>query len=232
MILFLAISIVYIVLLITIRPAPSSLREAKPTLHQSFVGVRATLGSGVLLLTIFFFTSNYEFLELDKQVYERFTLQNGRNEHEFWPATIITHLFLHINLAHLLANVFYIGIASLYERRVGPGRFLAVLIVSSLASIPSALFYPQDYAFCGISGGVLGLAAAFFTDHEDISLKEWIQATVFFAFIFSAISFGEMHKASKYTSLGLQVDHIGHILGAMAAVLYCRIAPTRARIDK
>jgi membrane associated rhomboid family serine protease len=231
MTLFIAILIAYLALLITIRPTPSSLRAAKPTLYQNFLSVRATLTSGALLLIIFFFTSNYEFLELDRRVYEKFTLQNGHNEHEIWPATIFTHLFLHINLAHLLANVFYIGIASLYERRVGPKRFLVVLIISSLASIPSALFYPQNYAFCGISGGVLGLAAAFFTDHEDISLKEWTQAIVFFTIIFAAISLGEMHKTTRNMSLGLQVDHIGHILGAMAAVLYCRIAPKNAQID-
>lgn len=225
MTLFLATSIAYIALLILIRPTPSSLRAAKPTLHQNFLSIRAALGSGLLLLIIFFLTSNYEFLELDRRVYEKFTLQNGRNEHEIWPATIFTHLFLHINLAHLLANVFYIGIASVYERRVGPRRFLTVLTISSLASIPSALFYPNNYAFCGISGGVLGLAAAFFTDHEDISLKEWAQAILFFTIIFAAISFGEMHKTIKYTSLVIQIDHIGHILGALAAVLYCRIAP-------
>lgn len=224
MTLLLAVSTAYIALLTLIRPTPSSLRAAKPTLHQNFLSVRASLGSGLLLLTIFFFTSNHEFLELDKRVHEKFTLQNGHNEHEMWPATIFTHLFLHINLAHLLANVFYIGIASVYERRVGPKRFLTVLIISSLASIPSALFYPNNYAFCGISGGVLGLAAAFFTDHEDINLKEWAQAIVAFTIIFAAISFGEMHKATKNTGLAFQIDHIGHILGAVAAVLYCRIA--------
>ncbi len=227
MTLFLVISIAYMALLVAIRPGPASLRQTKPTLYQNFLSVRATLGSGVLLLIVFFCTSKFEFLELDGQVYERFALHRGENAHEFWSASIFTHLFLHINLDHLLANVFCMGLTSLYERRVGPKRFLMVLLVSSLASIPSALFYPQGLAFCGISGGVLGLAAALFTDHEGLSSKEWIQAIVFFVIFFAALSLGEMRRAPRNASLGLQIDHIGHVLGAMAAVLYCRMAPKK-----
>ena len=125
-----------------------------------------------------------------------------------------------------MANVTGLGLLSVYERRVGARRFLAVVGVASVASIPSALLYSNAYV-SGISGGVFGLAAAYFTDHERLTRKEWLMAIAFFAFIALVLSLDSALRTSGDKTLGFQIDHIGHVLGAIGGIVYCRLVPAR-----
>jgi membrane associated rhomboid family serine protease len=104
-----------------------------------------------------------------------FALGDFANPSKYWPKQMITHLLVHTNLFHLVTNVAAIGIASVYERRVGTKRFLAILVVSCMSSIPSVLFCRENITVCGISGGIFGLAAVYFTDHENLTVKEMIR---------------------------------------------------------
>jgi len=146
------------------------------------------------------------------------------------PIQLITHLFLHTSLFHLLMNLSGIGLASVYERKVGGKRFLAVLSVSLIFSIPSVFFYLDNVAIAGISGGVFGLAAAYFTDEKDLTLKEWLSAIAIFVFFVILLTIASIieEKSKGYNNGGFgQVDHIGHALGAIAAIFYCRMFPRK-----
>ena len=138
----------------------------------------------------------------------------------------ISHLFIHINFVHVLTNLGGIGIASAYERRVGASRYLKVLAVAGISSIPSIFFYASPIGVCGISGGVFGLAAAYFTDHKGLTTKEWVYAIFLFAFLMAIFALQNKYQHNLASGLDFQVDHIGHILGTIGAILYCRLRPT------
>lgn len=225
MIYFIFASVVYALSLFLIKPAPSSLKSIQLTYLQNLKLVRASLCSGLFLLFIFLFISNFEFLVVDEHIYHLFALNNDSDQLVLWPMQAITHSLIHADPIHLLANVFSIGVASVYERRVGAKRFLTVLAVGCVASIPSILFYSGMVSVAGISGGVFGLAAAYFTDEDELTKKEWCTAILLFAFMMFMFSLEGISKNTVGESYDIRIDHVGHVLGAVGAIIYCRFRP-------
>lgn len=220
---------IYIGALVFYRPAPESLKGAPLSLRENFDQVKASTLTGLLLLLIYFIISRFSFKDVDEQLYNLLALNNIKDAAILWPLQFFTHSFIHSNVLHLLSNVTTIGLASIYERRVGSKRYMILLMVGSLSSIPSIFFYPSLGVSCGISGGVFALGAAFFTDHENISRKEWFYA--FLAFVFLAVLFsieGEV-KSPAGKQPTFQVDYIGHLLGAIGGIVYCRLRPIKSK---
>jgi rhomboid protease GluP len=92
---------------------------------------------------------------------------------QYWR--LFTSMFLHIGLAHLLFNGYALVIIGIeLERLYGPGRFLAVYVLSGLlGSLASYAFVPGLAA--GASGaifGLIGALAAFFLLHRE-RLGRW-----------------------------------------------------------
>lgn len=80
---------------------------------------------------------------------------------------------------------------------------------------------------CGISGGVFGLAAAYFTDEDELTIIEWGSAILLFAFLMFIFSIEGEFKSTSDETINTQVDHIGHIFGEIGAIIYCRLKPFR-----
>jgi membrane associated rhomboid family serine protease len=98
-------------------------------------------------------------------------------------------------------------------------------MVGALSSVPSILFYYDTVTISGISGGIFALAAAYFTDFENLTTPEWISAILMFlivAFIFSISGNGSLTLEDD-----LQVDHLGHFMGALGGIVYCRVKPIK-----
>ncbi|MDA0148423.1 rhomboid family intramembrane serine protease [Vibrio sp. LaRot3] len=227
MIIFLIAVVTYVGLLILIKPAPSSLKAVPITYSENFKFVWASICSGVTVLLVFLLTTNFDFIAVDESLYQKLALSNDIDHFLKWPLQSVTHLFIHGNLIHLAANVVGIGLASAYERRVGAKRYFAVILVSSLASIPSILFYSESVLVCGISGGVFGLAAAYFTDEAELTTKEWFLAISLFLFLAIVLALDSEFKGGFNNALDMKIDHIGHFLGALGAIVYCRLKPQR-----
>lgn len=225
MILFLIISIAYAATLLLVKPAPTSLKAKTFTFLQNLKQVKAALVLGELLIVIFYVITDFSFIKINENLYRTFSLPGGFNLNKLWFLQSITHLFIHLNFIHIVSNVSVLGLMSIYERRVGSTRFLKVLTASSIASIPSALFYSSESTICGISGGIFGLAAAHFTDQKAITTKEWLQAIIFFIVIVAALSFADGLKSSNISD-SFQVDYLGHILGAIGGIVYCKLKPS------
>ena len=227
MIIFLISIAVYTSLLFFIKPAPSSLKSEPISYCENLKFVWASLCSGIFVLLVFLLTTNFGFMTVDEGLYSMLALSNESEQFAKWPLQSITNLFVHSNLIHLVSNVVGLGVASVYERRVGAKRFFTVLLIGGLASIPSIFFYVENITVCGISGGVFGLAAAYFTDENELSTKEWLTAILLFLFLTLVVSLDSIFKSDSNEVLDMEVDHIGHLLGALGAIIYCRLKPRR-----
>ena len=230
MILFLISVAVYTSLLFFIKPAPSSLKSEQISYYENLKLVWASLFSGFFILLVFLLTTNFGFVTVDESLYSILALSNESEQFAKWPLQSIMHLFVHGNLIHLTANVIGLGLASAYERRVGAKRFFTVLLIGGLTSIPSVFFYSEKITVCGISGGVFGLAAAYFTDENELSTKEWLTAILMFLFLTLMLSLDSIFKSDSNEVLDMEVDHIGHLLGALGAIIYCRLKPKNNRV--
>lgn len=225
MIYFFIISIIYTGLLILVKPSLNSLKAAPISFIQNLKNIKVSLTFGLFLLFIFLFTSKFTFISTDKEILKFLALNNGGELSMLWIVQLITHLFIHADIIHILANIAFLGLASLYERRIGSKRFIVVLFVSSIFSIPSVFFYQEPIVVCGISGGIFGLAAGYFTDFENLTIKEWISAILIFVFLFFLISIESDFKLKIGNNLNFQIDHVGHIMGAIGGIIFCRLNP-------
>ena len=85
----------------------------------------------------------------------------------WFPAWIklVTHAFLHADLAHLVFNsVWFLVFGSIVARRTGTWRFLALFLVTAVAGgLVHVLVYPQSMIpVIGASGAVSGVLGASF----------------------------------------------------------------------
>jgi len=75
------------------------------------------------------------------------------------PWTIITSIFLHADLVHLLSNILvllFFGIA--VEDELGKGKMLWIFLLGAFAGdVLSVFFYPPDVVSIGASAGIFGL---------------------------------------------------------------------------
>ncbi|HRE62242.1 MAG TPA: rhomboid family intramembrane serine protease [Ferruginibacter sp.] len=86
-----------------------------------------------------------------------FPLQSGF----FEPYQLVTHMFAHGGLAHILFNMFALwSFGSLLERSWGPKKFLIFYLVCGLAAGVAHLFLSNSAAV-GASGAIMGLLGAY-----------------------------------------------------------------------
>ncbi len=223
MVLFFITLISYVGILTGYRPYPHSLKAVRPTVWENVVQIKASILSGIVLIVIFLLVSNFSFITTTENQLFLFGINNFEFSPILFPLQLISHLLVHINLLHLVANVSALAILSNYERRVGSKRFLAVLSISSIASIPSILFHSDPAVICGISGGIFGLAAAYFTDRENMTTHEWIKSVGWFVLIAAIFTTRELSENRSYSRFELHIDYYGHILGAVGGIVYCRV---------
>lgn len=226
---YLISSILYASALLFWRPAPESLKAQRLGFWENLRQIKASLITGLVLLFAFLFFTGGTFTQPAEQVMRAFSMNNVAAAWKFWPMQLVTHLLLHGNWMHLMSNVVAIGFLSMYERRTCARRFLMVLMVGGLLSALSVFFSPMPIIACGISGGVMALAAAYFLDHRELSLREWLQATAAFIFLAIIFSWPGTKEAQFEKMYQLSIDHLGHALGAAGGILYCRMRPLKSQ---
>jgi membrane associated rhomboid family serine protease len=202
------------------RPHPPSLKGGRPSLLANLAAVKSTLGLGVGLIAIFFLTSGFEFEESQAPALHAYGLRGANMFDASWFMQFFTSNLVHGNAPHLLANLAMLGPLSFYERRVGALRFVAVFVVGGLTSSLSVFFFDPEAVQFGASGAIFGLAAGYLADYPNLSWKEWGIASLVMvgASILLALRFDDAPMS------GASVNHIAHFLGAVGALIYCRIA--------
>lgn len=79
----------------------------------------------------------------------------------FEPYQLVTHMFTHGNIGHILFNMFALwSFGSMLERVWGPKRFLIFYLACGLAAGAAQLLL-SDAPAVGASGAIMGLLAAF-----------------------------------------------------------------------
>jgi membrane associated rhomboid family serine protease len=227
MTLFILIAAIYSAILLLAKPMPESLHAVPLSRRAHFHSIKAAFLTGFLILIVFLFTSRFTFIKTDDFLFKVLAFNNVSTMPNLAFFQLFTHSFVHIDIIHLLTNLIGIGLASIYERRVGSKRFLAVLLVSCAASTASIVFYKHDVFVVGLSGGIFGLAAAYFTDNETLTTKEWLKAIGMFIFLFVVFS---LQNISKAKGLPFGIDYTGHALGALGAIVYCRFVKRRVQV--
>ena len=222
MTLYTVLLILYVGLLLFIKPAPNSFRDKPITIKENFLAIKGSLFLGVLLLTIHLLVSDFTFLGASEKTYQIFALNNLDNN-RLWIPQYFTHSFIHLNLLHLVGNITMLGLLSAYERKVGLQRYLTVLLVAGFISGLSVFFYSENIYSSGISGALFGIGAAFFTDENNLTLKDWKYAILVFFALVAIVSLRDFYEIQKLNNINFRIDYLAHILGALGAIAYTRL---------
>ena len=218
MIVLLLLSLAYVLPWALWKPQPESLREKAPPvpLGKRLWAVKGNLALGILLILLFFLTSGGEWKESTPDMVRLWGLWKGQGLPTFqW----FTCNFIHFDFLHLLGNLSVLCMLAAYERRKGTVRTLLVFFFSGLvSSLGSYAFLSENMVCLGASGGICGLAGAYFTDTEEMGFKEWLTACLVILFLVVFFSFAESWESRDY-----QIDHAGHLFGALGGVLFCRL---------
>mgnify|MGYP000070609041 CR=1 FL=1 len=136
---------------------------------------------------------------------------------KFW--TILTSLFVHWTLFHLVSNLIFLLIFGLtLEDEIGPGRTLTIFLVGGVvSSLVSAFFYPPETYSIGASGAIFSLAAAVmlikpFKGSGILVIPIGLVALIYFFYNLLAILYGEPGNISYESHI------IGFTVGAAFGV--------------
>lgn len=149
----------------------------------------------------------------------------------FRPWTIITYMFLHAGISHILFNMlglFFFG--PRVEARIGSSRFATLYFVSGISgALLSVMFAPMS-AILGASAGVFGvmLAFAMFWPRDEILIwgiipvqARWLVIITTILAIFSGLQ-GSVSGVADFAHLG----------GYLGAWIYLRMIDPARRVAK
>lgn len=134
------------------------------------------------------------------------------------PWTILTHIFVHSNFAHLFLNMFVLFFfGNEFEKRFGKQRFLTVFFLAGIfASIGFALITTTPFPLVGASGAVIGIFAALailvpdlpiFVFFIPMRIKHAIILLIGIEFLFFIVNTQDM------------IAHSAHLIGMVVGIL-------------
>ena len=135
----------------------------------------------------------------------------------FAPYQLVTHMFMHADIGHLMFNMLSLYFLGPYvERTLGPKRFLILYLVAGFVAM-AAHFFLSNNPVVGASGAIYGVIFAFIAMFPDVKLMLLIPP---------------IPVKARYLALGLVVydlfmgiqgtsgtAHFAHLGGALAGVL-------------
>lgn len=152
--------------------------------------------------------------------------------------TLVTHLFLHANLLHLLVNVLALWfVGPEVEWMLGRAKFLVLYCLSGVTGgLLQTAFAAPASELVGASGAVCGLLLSFTTAYPEMPLR----ALLFFVLPVSmkarTLGWGLIAVSLVCAVLRIlpQVGHLAHLGGALAGALltwwWLPAAPRQPRV--
>lgn len=165
--------------------------------------------------------------EFQGRVLKWFTLPADMNQFITRPWTLLTHMFVHIDVWHIVGNMIWLwGFGFILQDLTGNRKIFPIYIYGALACalafVLSFNFFPALRPFLGgatafgASGGVMAIAAAVTTIAPGYrvfpmlngGIPIWIISVLYLVIDLASIPFGNPG------------GHIGHLAGALAGFLY------------
>jgi membrane associated rhomboid family serine protease len=142
------------------------------------------------------------------------------------PWTIVTHMFVHADMAHLFFNMLFLFFFGMeLERRVGESKFLQIFIISGLvAAIGQMAVLPAE-SMVGASGALFGVMGCLAVIAPEISVLLFfvIPLSIRAAIVLLAvIDFAFMGS-------GTNIAHMAHITGLLVGLAYGGLLKDRYR---
>jgi len=171
---------------------------------------------------------------------------NSVKQFGFTPAykrwwTLITSLFLHKNLGHLLGNLFFLWIVGdNIEEVLGPFRFTIVYLI---CGIPDHLFLfaiaPNSYVtLYGASSAISGLIGMYFCFFPLVKIDLelwclfWNTGRKFSAPAFLLIPLWILLQFLLVFDSSSNVFHFGHFIGAITGIILGKFFVRMGAVDK
>lgn len=136
---------------------------------------------------------------------------------EFEPWRMLTAVFLHGSVLHILINMYSLYIfGPILERLLGRWRFAALFLLSGFGGSVAVLFLAPGSAVLGASGAIFGLVGAFFVIQRklggnNLQLMIVIGINVVIGFVIPNIAW--------------QAHLGGLVVGALVALVFLRTRP-------
>ena len=143
---------------------------------------------------------------------------------EFEPWRMLTALFLHANVLHILFNMYALFIfGPILEHGLGRWRFVALYLLSGLGGSVAVLFLAPGIAVLGASGAIFGLFSAFFVIQRHMGGNSMQMLIVIGLNL--AIGF-------IIPQVAWQAHVGGLVIGALVALVFLRTRPLAKRNEQ
>ncbi len=133
------------------------------------------------------------------------------------PYTLLTSIFLHLDLTHLLANAFAIlFFGRTLEKRIGSAKLLLLFLLGGIiANLVSLFFYSSEFYFLGSSGGAFALlGAAMLLTPLEIEIYPFPAPIVLIALLYA------LYNAIGFFYGPSNISYVGHFAGMSIGILY------------
>jgi len=126
---------------------------------------------------------------------------------QYWR--LISSMFIHADVFHLLSNMFFLGIFGLLvENKYSVIQYLAIYFISGLfGNLISLFVLPSNVFSLGASGCIFGVLGAYY-----VSFTAYDKRMIVYAIVSSLIMVG--------LSVGVEINSWAHLFGALGGLLF------------
>ena len=154
-------------------------------------------------------------------VYPGLEVTSHGTTYQFEPVQIVTHIFMHGDVRHLLFNMlglFFLG--PMVEMALGPKRFLILYLTSGLLASAVQMLASQGIIL-GASGAVYGVLAAFATMFPNVQLMLLIPPIPIKA-KYMAVGLIVIGLFMGLGGMQSGIGHFAHVAGAVLGFILVR----------
>lgn len=147
---------------------------------------------------------------------QNFALYSGQN---FRAYQLITHMFMHANIMHILSNIFiFILFSKSVEKYLGYDKFVMLFITSGIIGAFSQLMVcNSEMSMLGASAAIYGctLASAFIKPNREIYLIFFrIKAKYLIGFLFLIEAYDMLMQNQD------NIGHVAHVFGGLTGIIF------------
>ncbi len=198
----------------------SKKNEGEARMNEEVFSMKKPIVTYILIalnVIIYFLTTMLGLI--DDFAVNRFSIVNG----EYYR--LITGMFLHANIIHLLFNMYALYVVGMQlESFLGKGKFLAVYLLSGLAGSCLSIFMNNGYSV-GASAAIFGLLGSlvYFGYHHRVYLETVVKSQIIPLIIINLL-IGLMPNIDNWA-------HIGGLIGGVFATMAVGIKYKSTRFE-